>query len=297
MSAGAYQTFHLRNGVWQRYTAPIAGPQLWVGATVTDGSGNNDIANFMAANAVIGPLRMRRSFVTPQPVATFPTDIASTEAGDDVVAGLHPFLSCKGDVAGIANGDYDGVITQLLQTFPSDRQCWFTMWHEPENDMTGAQFVAMFQRMYAVAKAANPAVLVGPIYGIFKWAAGKPETATPDDWWVGSGSCDFMAIDAYWNTWRGPTPQPLSNDPYFLRWHNWASTKSKPLYVTERGVLPAGAARASVLLADETWIKANGYELFMYWDAIGAGNVDWRLDGDADSEAAWQQIASRGRSS
>jgi len=297
MASGAYQTYHLRSGVWQRYTVPIVGPQLWVGATVTDANANNDISNFNAANAVIGPLRMRRTFVTQQTPATFPTDIAQTPAGQDVSDGIHPFLSCKGDVTGITNGDYDGVITQLLQTFPGDRQCWFTMWHEPENDMTGAQFVAMFQHMYTVAKAANPAVLIGPIYGAFQWAAGKPSTATPDDWWVGSSFCDFLSIDTYWNTWRGPTPQTVSTDPYFLRWYNWASGKNKPLYVTERGVLPAGTTRAQILLSDEAWLKANGFSLFIYWDAIGTGNVNWRLDGDSDSEAAWQQIASRGRSS
>jgi len=293
-----YHVYHLRSGVWQRYNvAGGAGPLLWVGATVTNASANNDISNFEASNSIIGPLRMRRTFVTPQTPATFPTDIANTDAAQDVAAGIHPFLSVKGDPTQVANGDYDGVIAQLAQSFPSDRQCWFTMWHEPENDMTGAQFVAMFQRFYSVAKTANPALLIGPIFGIFKWASGQAATATPDDWWVGSSFCDFMSIDAYWNTWRGATPQPLSNDPYFLRWYGWASAKSKPLYVTERGVLPAGTARASVLLQDETWLKANGFSLFMYWDAIGTGNVDWRIDSDPDSAAAWQQIASRGRSS
>ncbi|HSX04877.1 MAG TPA: hypothetical protein VLF69_00165 [Candidatus Saccharimonadales bacterium] len=297
MASGAYQTYHLRSGVWQRYTPAVAGPQLWVGATVTDANANNSITNFQAANAIIGPLRMRRTFVTQQPVSSFPTDISQTNASADVAAGIHPFLSVKGDPTGVANGDYDGVIAQLAQSFPSDRQCWFTMWHEPEGNMTGAQFVAMFQRFYSVAKTANPALLIGPIASVFQWAAGKASTATPDDWWLGSSYCDFMAIDVYWNTWRGATPQPVSNDPYFLRWHGWASGKGKPLYVTERGVRPAGSTRASVLLADEAWLKANGYSLFMYWDAIGTGNVDWRIDTDPDSAAAWQQIASRGRSS
>jgi hypothetical protein len=271
--------------------------QLWVGATVTDASDSNAISNFEASNSIIGPLQSRRTFVTQQPVSTFPTDISQTAAGDDIAAGIHPFLSCKGDPVGIANGDYDGVITQLLQSFPSDRQCWFTMWHEPENNMPAAQYVPMFQHMYTVAKAANPAVLIGPVYGSYQWRPTTTTTTVPDDWWVGASYCDFMSMDSYWNSWRGATPKPLQTDPYFQRWHNWASTKGKPLYVTERGVQGTDATCASVLLQDEIWMKANGYGLFMYWDAIGSGNVNWIIDNNPATASAWQQIASRGRAS
>ncbi len=106
-----------------------------------------------------------------------------------------------------------------------------------------------------------------------------------------------MGIDSYWSTTDGPTPMALQNDAKHMRWHNWASTKSKPLFVVERGVLPKGTAAASALLQDEIWLKANGYVGFMYWDAIGTGNKNWIMDTDPNMSAAWQQIASRGKTS
>lgn len=293
-----YHVYHLRSSVWQRYNAPVSnGPQLWVGATVTDSSGGNAISVVQAANSVIGPLFARRTFVTPQPVSTFPTDIAQTDAAADLTVGMHPFLSVKGDPAGMANGDYDGVLTQLALTFPTTSRCWLTHWHEPENDMTGATFVAAFQRFYTVVKAANSNITVGPIHMSYQWRPGSSTTATPDDWWVGSSFCDFIAVDSYWDTFNGPTATALQNDPQHMGWHNWASTKNKPLFVTERGVHPNGAAAAAVMLQDETWLKANGYVGFMYWDAKGNGGKTWIMDTDPDMSSAWQQIASRGRTS
>jgi hypothetical protein len=288
----------LRSSVWQRYSGVVnSGVQLWVGATCSDVNGNASIASFQAANSIIGPLQSRRTYVSEQPVSSFPTNISQTNAAADISIDIHPFLSAKGDPTGLANGDYDGVITELLQSFPTSSTSFFTMWHEPEDNMTGAQFVALFQHIYPVCKAANPNVLVGPIFSYYEWRSNNAPTATPDDWWVGSSYCDYMTIDCYWPSWRGAVPQPLENDPYFLRWHNWATTKGKTLYVTERGIAGDDTVCASVILQDETWMKANGYGMYMYWDADIQG--DWILTPTANPAmvSAWQQIASRGRSS
>ena len=101
-------TYHLRSGVWQRYssTGGGSGPQLWIGATVTDQSASNAIANFQRANSIIGPLQARRTFSPLKSAAQFPTSIMSTDAGADVTIGIHPFLSVKGDTTGVINGDY-----------------------------------------------------------------------------------------------------------------------------------------------------------------------------------------------
>jgi hypothetical protein len=229
----------LRSSVWQRYSGVVnSGVQLWVGATCSDVNGNASIASFQAANSIIGPLQSRRTYVSEQPVSSFPTNISQTNAAADISIDIHP-----------------------------------------------------------VCKAANPNVLVGPIFSYYEWRSNNAPTATPDDWWVGSSYCDYMTIDCYWPSWRGAVPQPLENDPYFLRWHNWATTKGKTLYVTERGIAGDDTVCASVILQDETWMKANGYGMYMYWDADIQG--DWILTPTANPAmvSAWQQIASRGRSS
>jgi hypothetical protein len=292
-----HHTYHLRSGTWQRYnTTSIPGPQLWIGATVTNGSASNAIQYFQAANNVIGPLRMRRTFSSLKDVASFPASIANTDAVNDVNIGINPFLSVKADATAVVNGDFDAKFASLAASFPTSN-AFLSYWHEPEGDMAGSAFVAAFQRFYTVCKTANPGLNIGPIHMGYQWRAASLTTTTPDDWWVGSGYCDYLAVDSYWDTFNGTHPKSLQNDPQHMRWHNWASAKGKALVCTERGVHPNGAEAAAVLLQDEIWLKANGYIAWMYWDAIGTGGKNWLMDTDPDMAPVWQQIASRGRSS
>ncbi len=288
-------TYHLRSGVWQRFSTVGVNPapHLWIGATVINGSGSSDISVWQQSNAIIGPLTCRRTYVPPKTVGQFPTDISQTDAGDDVVAGLRPFLSVKADPIGVAAGDFDGVIGQLAASFPVTGQCWLTYYHEPEDDMPASQFVPAFQRFYTVVKAANSNITVGPIHMSYQWRPGSTTTATPDDWYVGASFCDFLATDSYWDSSRGSTPLTLADDPYHQRWHTWAITKPKPLFVPERGISAVSdSQRAAMLLDEELWLKENGYVGVIYWDAY----LDV-IDAQPASANAWHQIATRGRTS
>jgi hypothetical protein len=286
--------YHLRNSIWQRFSDVTnnPAPHLWIGATVITG-GKNDMATWQQGNAIIGPLTCRRTYVPLVTLTTFPTSITQTDAGADVTAGLHPFLSIKADPAAVANGDFDGVIGQLAASFPTSSKCWLTYYHEPEDNMTAAEFVPAFQRFYSVAKAANSNISIGPIAMTWQWRVSSTTTSTPDDWWLGDGCCDFLGTDTYWDASRGSTPLGLDKDPDHQRWHNWARSKNKPLVIAERGITDIpDSQRAAMMLSDETWLKANGYEAILWWDV-----ADDEINDQPASANAWQQIALRGRTS
>lgn len=274
---------------------------VWVGAAVNgvaaDGGRAAGLDVFKQANAVTGPLRIRRSFDS-----SLPGSFQTSAARDDAASGLTSFVSWKppfGDYVGAAAGKYDAAVSTWARSVPNTG-VYATTFHEPENDMTGAQFVALHRHLYGVVKAANPTIKWGVVYMAYWWEAGTNHyIGDRDAWWPGAQYADYTAIDTY-----HPTPEPLSQDPAFRGWYDYMLDKGRPMYITEYGqyVVKPGtspdptmlARRASVIAQDAAWIAAQGkITMWLYWDGLGAqGN--WRLD-DAGSQQAWRNVASQGR--
>jgi len=277
---------------------------LWVGAAAnrpTASGVDASLAVFDDANAAVGPLRYRRCF-NPTLPATHQTSCAR----DDWSHGYRSFVSWKPpqlDFAGTAAGAYDKQIEAWATSVPTHIGLYATVWHEPENDLTGAQYVAMYQRVFAVVKAANPSISFGPVYMSYWWREGSSHYAPggPNAWWVWSRYADFVAVDTY-----SPNPTPLRDDPDFQGWLRFVNAKApdRPLIVAEYGqyVVKPGtspdpaklARRARVIEADETYLRSMRFTMWLYWDGVGAQG-DWRLM-DSVSQAAWREVASNGRS-
>ncbi|MEJ7707306.1 MAG: hypothetical protein WKF82_08535 [Nocardioidaceae bacterium] len=272
-----------------------------VGADNNEGFGNNTLAAFQDADGLIGPLRMRRSFPS---LGSWPDAVAADRA-----AGYLSFVSAQvpgGDYAGVAAGRYDAEIVAAVTPLPARTR--ITMNHEPENDVAGATFVAMFRRFYTVAKAANPYVEVGPAHLTYGWRNGVVGNCgnngagqTPEEWDVGDGFRDFTAADTY-----SVNSQALQVDPQFRAWFDFFSRVSnKPLGIAEYGqyaVPPGGvrdataeAKRAKVIRQDAAWLaqqtKFTG--MWLVWNGYGAqGN--WKLQ-DPASIDAWRAVCAKGR--
>lgn len=207
-----------------------------------------------------------------------PTSFERSAARNDPPHGLVSFLSVKppgGDHAGVAAGKYDAAIKSLAQSMPVGT--YLTMNHEPENDMTGPEFVAMFQRFYSVAKSANPNISIGYIAMGYQWRPGSLSTATPDDWWPGSHSTDWLGCDTYMSGWRGAA-LPLGEDPHFQRWYQWALTKDKSLIIPEYGVEAAPIGFSDIVRADVNrrsldwaWTQPR-IRMVLYWNGRYSNN-------------------------
>ena len=263
---------------------------MWVGADVN--KPNTSVDSWLAESDKSGPWRVRRSF-NPG----LPTSIGKSAAASDAANNVISFLSVKPpSIDGVAKGEYDAAIRSLAASFPTDHTTYLTMFHEPENDMSGPTFVKLFQHFYQVAKGANSHIKIGYVAMSYQWRPGSKTTKNPDDWWVGASYTDFLGVDDYNEaTTSGRTN--AGNDPAFQRWYDWAKTKGKPLGVIEFGRLENpndGNARKSDLLATETYLRDKGFFMFLYWDATGTGGVDWRLT-DGPTRDAMQTISSHGR--
>lgn len=252
---------------------------------IAPGAEVNTSANYVAIRdrwMVPGKLKVHRVFDS-----TIPASYAKSGGADDPANGLVSFLSVKppsADFTGVASGKYDTQIATLAKTIPAGS--YFTMFHEPENDMTGPQFVAMFKRFYKVAKAANPQLSIGYVAMSYQWRPGSATTANEDSWWPGADSTDFLGADAYDNGAEGA--HSLDGESDFQRWYAWAKPKNKPMVIPEYGVQAllggkgyADAQRAQVISGTMTWLQTQpNIKMLLYWDGTQAtpGGLDHILN-------------------
>ncbi|MGZ6824814.1 MAG: hypothetical protein ACXVF9_20340 [Blastococcus sp.] len=299
----------IAGGVYLRVTrgsssAPVsssgyAANCLAVGAAVNapekvEGAG---LSLFRKAADELGPISVRRSFDT-----SLPRTFAASAAGGDAAAGVHSFVSWKppqGDYRCAAAGRYDDQVTAWAKSVPTTG-VYATAWHEPENDMSAADFVALQRHLYTVVKAANPTIHWGPVYMAYWWDPNNPGhyVGDPAAWWPGAGYADFAGLD-----WYGPDPTPMTGSASFQTWFSTMSPTGVPLYITEYGqyVVAHGKARnpakeqrrIRAIAQDAAWIAAHPrIRMWMYWDAVGAQG-DWRLR-DKASQQAWRTVAETG---
>ena len=111
--------------------------------------------------AEVGPgVAARRIFADLAAGAT--SQIKSVEAAHR--AGLMPLISYKvgGDISGAISGNFDMVAEQAAARLASyGLPTAVTFWHEPNPDITGAQFVALHRRMLPIFQGGQ--VTFGPI--------------------------------------------------------------------------------------------------------------------------------------
>lgn len=269
---------------------------LAVGAHVDDAEGGKGTEAFLEARDALGPLSIHRTFDQ-----VLPSSFEESSAASDPAAGVRSFVSWKppgGDHAAVARGEYDEEVAAWARSLPGGIHA--TAFHEPENDMTGAQFVAMQRHLYRVVKEANPEVRWGPVYMAYWWDPAKPEhyVGDPRAWWPGSGYADFAGLD-----WYGTEPRPMTSSPSFLHWYETMLPTGLPLLITEYGqyaLRPGDDAdprlqqlRAEAIRADAAWIRDHPrIRMWMYWQDDGRQG-DWRMTDEA-SQNAWRAVAEHG---
>jgi hypothetical protein len=266
-------------------------------------NGAEEVSSSSSFRAVIdkyyvpGKVKVRRSFNS-----NLPDSYTKTAGADDAKNGLVSFLSVKppnDDIAGVASGKYDATIRSLAASMPAGS--YLTMYHEPEENMTGKQFVAMFKQFYKVAKAANPKLTIGYVAMAYQWRPSSSNTTTPNDWWPGSDSTDFLGVDAYNSGWAGV--HSLADASDFQRWYNWAKDKGKPLIIPEYGAEDTSTGgfsddvRAGIIKKSLDWAATHGIKMLLYWNGTSSlpGGRNYYLnpttsgtqDKFAGSRAAW----------
>ncbi|MEV6844026.1 hypothetical protein [Actinoplanes sp. NPDC051411] len=274
-------------------------PTLAVGATTsvsdTVGSGNT-CAGFLDERTHLGDLGIRRVFASAGQLP--PADALTCQSTYGATLWYSFKTTCT--PAAVAAGGCDTEIQNIAAAMPAGS--YLTYNHEPENDMTGVQFVAAFEHVYAVAKTANPAVDVVPIYMSYQWRSGSTHVTNNGtggdnevrDWLVPAAYADAYGLDLYWQaSTRGSEPDdPVSvgSDPRMIRWYNAVSGLGKPLTLPEWGIDDDQGTRASrgpAIRASRTWLTGHNFHIVCYWQLD-----NWYLDAatDPDGVAAYQEL-------
>jgi hypothetical protein len=185
-------------------------------------------------------------------------------------AGDHPFFSFKPPINGstsqwqAAGDQIIGVCDPLLQANPG-LNIYLTAWHEPENDMTGAQFVAIQNSFYTYLKGHSlfaDRLLFGPVAMAYQWQTGRAVTNTSD--WI-PAHFDFRGVDAY--THAALPGGSLRNHAGYQRW--LASVDDdREVFLVERGVSGlSDTDQLAVLQEDITDLRAAGAYGYLYWNS------------------------------
>ncbi|MFB9443511.1 hypothetical protein Dvina_41095 [Dactylosporangium vinaceum] len=248
-----------------------------VGATTsvsdTVGSGNT-CAGFLDERTHLGPLAVRRVFTANGSPPT--ADAVNCQLLQGAILWYSFKTSCT--PTAVATGACDGEIQAVAAAMPSGS--YLTYFHEPEDDMTGVQFVAAFTRVYQVAKLANAAVSVVPVYMSYQWRPGSTKVTNNgtggdrevQDWIVPPAYADAYGFDLYWQaSTRGSEPDDpvgVGLDPRMIRWYNAFSGQGRPLALTEWGIDDDQGVRASrgpAIRASRTWLAGHGFTIICYW--------------------------------
>jgi hypothetical protein len=231
---------------------------------------------------------IRRSFSS-----TLPANFSSHSAAGDAAVGANSMLSVKppgNDWTGMAAGAYDSLITSFCASCPDG--VYVILFHEPEDDMTGPEFVAMFDQFYQVGKTANPDIKIGYAAMEYQWDLRfSQKAANPDDWMP--QDIDFLGIDVYAEDWKaGHPPIAVQNLQGFSRWYAWAASKGIPLVITEVAIPltrrtgndpytgPIAGSytdqeRATWITNALNWFKSTGkFEAVMWWNGDQFSYVD-----------------------
>jgi hypothetical protein len=286
--------------------AALAIPALAVGATTSSadtlGSGNT-CAGFLDERTNLGQLGIRRVFTSA--AALPPADAVSCQQQHGATL-WYSFKTTCTPVA-VTAGSCDAQIQAIAAAMPADS--FLTYHHEPEDDMTGVEFVAAFTRVYQQGKAANPAVHIVPVHMAYQWRPGSAFVTNNgiggdrelQDWVVPAGYADAYGIDLYWQaSTRGSEPNdPVSvgSDPRMLRWYGTFGTLGRPLTLTEWGIdddMGVRASRGPAIRASRAWLTSHGFQVVCYWQHdnwyLGASTVPVGGYPDSDGVAAYQEL-------
>ena len=193
------------------------------------------------------------------------------------------------DVDGFLAGRYDETLKAVVRELPTGTKV--TMYHEPEDNMSGSTFAALLRHFKTVVKTVRPELPVWYVAMAYQWATNsKGHVGTNEGWIDAAKAADAVGVDVYASRSNFTS---LADDAGFTRW--WKEIKL-PSGKTNWGIIERGisgahgeAARTKILEDDWSFAKAHNVDIFMYWDT--GGN---ELTG-AKETAAYRSIAAQGR--
>lgn len=232
---------------------------------------NNDLFNGRAKTA--------RVFDTHLPAL-------GTETWRALPAGIRPFWSCKApagsspdkrDWAGALAGAYDSDYAALFAAFPAEGR--LTVCHEPEDNMSAADFRALTERLVALFRAnAQPGAQYWIVADAWQW---NPANASYANYQTDAKAAEIAALvpivdgvaaDVYGSSTR--TMVSFGGYPGYTRWWRLvgqpAQDAGKEVGLAERGLTAETATtRQALLIQDAADARAYKLSCYHWWASSG----------------------------
>ncbi|WP_129662805.1 hypothetical protein [Phytoactinopolyspora endophytica] len=197
------------------------------------------------------------------------------------------------DVQGYIDGLYDDRLRALVEALP---ECTvFTVYHEPEDNMSGQTFYQLMSKTVDVVKSVRPDIEVWYVAMAYQWMTNsKGNVATNDGWLDAAKIADGVGIDVYAPRWYF---RSMEEDDGFWRWWDLIKVPSgKKWGVLERGISAdyGEDARATMLRDDWKFSVRMGAEMFLYWHTNIGMDEEWWLLGKKEQQV-YQNMAAQGR--
>lgn len=235
-----------------------------------------------------GDLRMARIFYT----------VPSDWPGRAGKAERTVVVSLKLDPREVNAGKYDGTLREWFAEAPRDRDIYWTLHHEPEEDIekgefTAAEYRSAWRRLDGFASAAsNPRLRATLI--LMDWSLDPRSGRKWRDYYPGGDVIDVLAFDVYNHGWKQDPQVYYSASKQLSTIVATARAVGKPWGLAELGSIklasdPSGAGRAA-WLRDLTSYAVKHKALFVsYFDIDYAEGFDYRLR-DQPSIDAWREF-------
>lgn len=196
------------------------------------------------------------------------------------------YVSFKPRPADVASGTWAPWLEKLGAWLSNHPGVKLIVWHEPEDDMSGAQFATMFNACRNAVKTGWADATVAYCAMAYHWRAAGNAGKNPTGWQ--RVIADEYLVDVYSGVSFAETAI-LPEHPGFVAWYE-AIVKPKldagqPVSwgVAERGFQAKNpAARAATIRREADWLAARGGDrpmLYLAWNTGGTeGDSAWLLD-------------------
>jgi hypothetical protein len=214
------------------------------------------------------------------------------------------YISFKPQLADVSAGKWDTYLSQLgvwLRDYPTVA---VIVWHEPEDDMAGTQFAALFNRARAGIKNGWTGARVAYAAMAYQW---RPNGKAANDPGFAKAEADEYLCDVYSGV-SFPTTAILPTHAGYTGWYNKIVlprlAAGEVVYgVAERGFQGDPKVVAATIQAEADWLRqqVTGYDgsdplhcppsVYLAWSTAGTeGDTKWVWDDQ--SRALFAQIVS-----
>lgn len=222
-------------------------------------------------------------------------------------AGLVPVYSFKLKPAQVARGEWDHQIRALADWHIGNHAAQAVLWHEPENDFSGADYAGYFNHIADTFRSRNKEIPLIYAAMAYQWAPTgsgrslKGNTDDPTAW--NAVRADLRCCDVY-SGGSFPLDLTLENHPGFQRWLTLMAPEGR-YGIAERGFTigdpetrdeahARAQVRARTIERERTWLNdtedGRRCAMYLYWNSPGSGKDRGLLVEDNAGLAAIQKV-------